>query len=165
MQTASYTGQMASLLDRRYRKTNRISTEVRTSPDGDVLFASTRGLEASEKGYLIAIPLDPATGYITGTATIPSGKDFEEYPPLHRWQTPTSGGWANAISVCPTLGSGGEVFLCLTDSEQGWVWILSWTRERGFEVTGSLNLNDVGGDDSGEGTKGGIGASVAVWYD
>jgi hypothetical protein len=146
-------------------KSDRITAEVRTSPIGDVLFASTRGLEPTEKGYLIAVPLDFRTGYITGTPFTPQGKTIEEYPVLHRWQTPTSGGWANAISVCPKYGRKGEVFLCLTDSEQGWVWALEWTRREGFGIVGGVNLNRIEGIDKDEGTTGDIGASVAVWYD
>ncbi|KAJ9098575.1 hypothetical protein QFC20_005918 [Naganishia adeliensis] len=131
--------------------------EVRTSPSGDVLFASTRGLEPTEKGYVIAVPLDPNTGYMIPHPTSSDGTTVE---PTHRWQTPTSGGWANAISVCPVVGLRREVFLCLTDSEQGWVWMLRWKREEGFAVVGSVNLNDVGAEGERD-----IGASVAVWLD
>lgn len=81
---------------------------------------------------------------------------------MHRWQTPTSGGWANAISVCRRVGPRGEVWLCLTDSEEGWVWMLRWTPEDGFAIVGSVNLNDV--DAAGEGERD-IGASVAVWLE
>lgn len=134
-----------------------VHVEVRTSPSGDVLFASTRGLEPTEKGYVIAVPLDPNTGYMIPHPTSSEGTTVE---PTHRWQAPTSGGWANAISVCPVVGLRREVFLCLTDSEQGWVWILCWTREEGFAVVGSVNLNDVGAEGERD-----IGASVAVWLE
>jgi hypothetical protein len=132
--------------------------EVRTSPSGDTLFASTRGLEHTEKGYVIAVPIDTATGYMVPTHT----SSPDEVEPLHRWQTPTSGGWANAISVCPTVGPRGEVFICLTDSEEGWVWMLRWTREDGFEIVGTVNLNDANDEEFGERD---VGASVAVWLD
>jgi hypothetical protein len=112
------------------------------------------------------------TGYIAGTPRIVDPRSgIEEYLPLHRWQTPTSGGWANALSVCPTTGrdDGSEVYMSLTDSEQGWVWMLQWTRADGFKVAGSVNLNDFQGE-RGEATVGAeekrdIGASVTVWYD
>ncbi|KAJ9111210.1 hypothetical protein QFC22_006585 [Naganishia vaughanmartiniae] len=98
--------------------------KVRTSPAGDVLFASTRGLEPSQKGYIISVALDPMTEYIAGTPTVADPRSgMEECLPLHRWQTPTSGGWANALSVCPTTGrhNGSEVYMSLTDSGQRWV--------------------------------------------
>ncbi|KAJ9117002.1 hypothetical protein QFC22_004660 [Naganishia vaughanmartiniae] len=144
-------------------------TEVRTSPAGDVLFASTRGLEPSEKGYVIAIPLDPATSLYSGESNIHAASGSEEYLPVHRWQTPTSGGWANAIAVCPEVGAKGEVWMTLTDSEEGWVWMLRWTLAEGFEVVGSVNLNDSGEGDVRKAKKAEgkdiIGASVTVWYD
>lgn len=87
---------------------------------------------------------------------------------MHRWQTPSSGGWANAISICPETGPCGEIYLCLTDSEWGYVWALEWTREGSFEIIGSLNLNEVTNDcytpEQRRGPKEDIGASVAVWY-
>lgn len=56
------------------------------------------------------------------------------------------------------------MFLSLTDSEEGWVWVLSWTAEPepegGFRVVGRVNLND----GAGEGERD-VGASVAVWVD
>lgn len=92
----------------------------------------------------------------------------EEYKPIHRWQTPTSGGWANAISVCPTVGSKGEVWISLTDSEEGWVWMLQWTKVGGFAVVGSVNLNELKDQEEKVQKKDGqevVGASVTVWYD
>ncbi|KAJ9113871.1 hypothetical protein QFC19_000064 [Naganishia cerealis] len=170
-QTVSPTYSLLSITaDRNYCITKSACAEVRTSPKGDVLFASTRGLEPSEKGYIIAVELDPATGKLPSDSTllVNPTSGIEEYVPLHRWQTPTSGGWANAINVCPTLGAGGEVYISLTDSEQGWVWMLQWTLADGFEVVGSVNLNEYGEEGNQEivPKKGdGIGASVTVWYD
>ncbi|KAJ9101802.1 hypothetical protein QFC21_003141 [Naganishia friedmannii] len=143
--------------------------EVRTSPAGDVLFASTRGLKPSEKGYIIAIALDPATGLFSGESNIDATSGNEEHTSLHRWETLTSGGWANAIAVCPEVGSNGEVWISLTDSEEGWVWMLQWMLARGFEIVGRVYLNQVEeGNIKEEETAEGkdvIGASVTVWYD
>jgi hypothetical protein len=121
--------------------------EVRLSPSADLLFASTRGLEPQTKGYVAAWALTPS-----GRLAVPplDGDDTN----LHRFETRTSGGWANAIAVCPELGPGGEVFLTLTDSEEGFVQVLSYTRDEGFEV-----LDEVPVGSSGEH----VGASVAVW--
>ncbi|RSH95752.1 hypothetical protein EHS25_000844 [Saitozyma podzolica] len=121
--------------------------EVRLSPSADILFASTRGLEPHTKGYVVAWSLTPS-----GRLAVPAldGDDTS----LHRFETRTSGGWANAIAVCPELGPRGEVFLTLTDSEEGFVQVLSYTRDEGFEV-----LDEVPVGSSGEH----VGASVAVW--
>ena len=73
---------------------------------------------------------------------------------MHRMETKTSGGWANAIAVCPTVGTKGEIFLTLTDSEEGFLQILSYTKENGFAVLDETKL----GPDTES-----IGASVAVW--
>ncbi|KAJ9122782.1 hypothetical protein QFC24_004213 [Naganishia onofrii] len=142
--------------------------EVRTSPAGDVLFASTRGLKPTEKGYIIALPLDLTTGLISGNPHVNASSGNAEHTPLHRWQTPTSGGWANAIAVCPIVGPKGQVWISLTDSEEGWVWMLQWTLPGGFEVLGSVNLNeneDVWQKDDKRKGEEVVGASVTVWYD
>lgn len=48
--------------------------------------------------------------------------------------------------------------MTLTDSEVGFVQVLSWREGEGFEVLAECGLG------SGEG-EGKVGASVAVWYD
>jgi hypothetical protein len=116
---------------------------VRLSPNADTLFGSTRGLEAKTKGYVAAWDLLP-NGRLAK-----SNEDAK-----HRIETRTSGGWANAIAACPSLGPQGEVFLSLTDSEEGFIQILSYTKAGGFKVADEVKL----GSDSEQ-----IGASVAVW--
>jgi len=117
--------------------------EVRLSPSADTLFGSTRGLEAKTKGYVASWPLLPS-----GRLALPE-KDAS-----HRLQTRTSGGWANAIAVCPTVGLDGAVFLTLTDSEEGFVQILGFGKEGGFNVLDEIKLASK--DEH-------VGASVAVW--
>lgn len=72
----------------------------------------------------------------------------------HRFETRTSGGWANAIATCPVLGFDGEVLLTLTDSEEGFIQVLSYTKEGGFTVADEVILST---------EKEHNGASVAVW--
>ena len=73
---------------------------------------------------------------------------------LHRFETRTSGGWANAIAVCPTVGPSGEIYLSLADSEEGFLQILGFTKEAGFRVIDEVKLGS-------EAEK--VGASVALW--
>jgi carboxy-cis,cis-muconate cyclase len=121
--------------------------EVRLSPDARVLFGSTRGLEKGTRGWVTAWNLTPegrlvdAKGADAGAAT-------------HRFETPTSGGWANAIAVCPNYGPRGEVFLTLTDSEDGTLQVLGYLPDEGFKVVDEVKVG-TGGDEHG--------ASVAVW--
>lgn len=112
--------------------------EVRLSPMADVVFGSTRGLKDGTRGWVAAWNLRP-DGTMQGTE------------PAHRLETRTSGGWANAIAVCPDLGPEGEVYLTLTDSEGCAVSILSYT-PAGFTVLDELKLNDFE-----------HGSAVAVW--
>lgn len=120
--------------------------EVRLSPSADTLFGSTRGLEAKTKGYVAAWALRP-----DGRLVNPDPEQC-----MHRMQTRTSGGWANAIAVCPTLGGKDldQAYLTLTDSEEGFIQVLGFTREHGFKVLDEVKL---GGEDEQ------VGASVAVW--
>lgn len=113
------------------------------------LYASTRGLEATTKGYVAVYALDEE-GAIKG-------------PALAIHETRTSGGLANAVEPAPKglynksprLGKGpGEEFVALTDSEEGWVVILGWDGERLREVA-AVKLK---GEDGSV-----VGAATAVW--
>ncbi|SGY79994.1 BQ5605_C008g05276 [Microbotryum silenes-dioicae] len=104
--------------------------EVRLSPSNSsstpsYLYASTRGLEPSTLGYVAVFKL------------LPSGL-FASPEPLAMLQTPTSGGWANAIEPAPwastSEGAEGKDYLALTDSEEGLVMVLSWNGEELKEV-------------------------------
>lgn len=77
--------------------------------------------------------------------------------PLALWETPTSGGWANAVEPAPkgisTLTQdGGCDYLALTDSEEGLVMVLSWDG-KAVEELARTKLPD------------GAGAATAVWLD
>lgn len=101
--------------------------EVRLSPGTNptFLFASTRGLEEGKtRGWVCTWRLNPSTGLAIAQ------DESKTIQPTHRYRTPTSGGWANAIEPCPWFVSSsskegqGDVYACLTDSEQGRVSIL-----------------------------------------
>ncbi|SNX85509.1 related to muconate cycloisomerase [Melanopsichium pennsylvanicum] len=105
--------------------------EVRLSPsaaqsDGEYplyMFASTRGLAAGTKGWVAVFQLDRDGG------VVPQERDEKDElgDALCLWQTPTSGGWANAIEPAPTALCGplGDAqYAVLTDSEVGEVRML-----------------------------------------
>ncbi|RMZ91781.1 hypothetical protein DV736_g961, partial [Chaetothyriales sp. CBS 134916] len=93
--------------------------EVRSSlSGGDTprwIYASTRGLQVGTKGWLAVFAID-ADGHVDARA---GDKGL-----VALWETPTSGGWANAVQPGPTVN--GIEYLALTDSEEGWVFVVSW---------------------------------------
>ena len=110
-----------------------------------VLYASNRGLEAGTKGYVAAYALDEH-GHIDKTAG--------EKGLLHMWETPTSGGWANAIQPAPkgTTGEDDTEYISLTDGEIGMVMILGFNGKTGrFSELARVRLDE------------GAGAATAVW--
>ncbi|KAK5051565.1 hypothetical protein LTR84_003217 [Exophiala bonariae] len=123
--------------------------EVRTSlSNGEkpqYLYASTRGLEKGKKGYVAVYALGE-DGYVDQSAG--SGGDERYAGLLDMYTTPTSGGWANAVQPGPTVD--GVEYLALTDSDEGFVFVLSWDGKRISEVA-RVNLGD------------GEGAATAVW--
>lgn len=123
--------------------------EVRTSlSDGakpKYLYASTRGLEEGKKGYVAVYALDEDGRIDTSSQ---SGADERYAGLLDMYTTPTSGGWANAVQPGPTID--GVEYLALTDSEEGFVFVLSWDGKKITEVA-RVNLGD------------GEGAATAVW--
>lgn len=125
--------------------------EVRLSTGPDpahprYLYASTRGLESHTKGYVAVFSLNP-----DGT--------LESDEPIHIWQTPTSGGLANAIEPAPwQKGQGEDIeYAALTDSEEGWVFVLGFD---GKEVREVARLS-LGRTEEGEV----VGVATAVWVD
>ncbi|KXL46537.1 hypothetical protein M433DRAFT_65607 [Acidomyces richmondensis BFW] len=111
------------------------------------LYASSRGLESHTKGYVTVFPL-----HADGTLASDEALDM--------WETPTSGGIANAIEPAPYVSelTGQEKFtdyLALTDSEKGWVFVLSFD---GREIKEVARVN-LGRTDEGEVVK----AATAVW--
>ena len=123
--------------------------EVRYSTGPDplrprYLYASNRGLDAATKGYVAAYELNEE-GYL------------ESEQPTHIWETPTSGGLANAVEPAPwQKGQSEDVeYLALTDSQEGWVSVLSFDGKEIKEVS-KVNLGK-----TEEGKV--VGAATAVW--
>ena len=121
--------------------------EVRTSlSDGlapKYLFASTRSLEAKTKGFVAAFRL-------TNEGLVDDGgvKGKEQQGLITLWETPTSGGWANAIQPGPTID--GIEYIALTDSEESLVTVLGWDG-RQFHEAARAKLDEEAG------------AATAVW--
>ncbi|KAF2766083.1 muconate cycloisomerase I, MLE [Teratosphaeria nubilosa] len=131
---------------------NYWADEVRLSAAGPdkthprYMYASTRGLKAETKGYVAVFPL-----HSDGT--------LQSETALHIWETPTSGGIANAIEPAPASveEAGAVEYLAMTDSEEGWVFILNFDTEKGrIAEVARVNL---GKTDAGEVVK----AATAVW--
>ena len=138
--------------------TLRLSPPTPRSPTPTHLFATTRGAHTSHKGFLAVF------------AVLPSGLLDAAASKTERWQTPTSGGKANAIEVrskAPRGGRGGDgaggadgVWVVLTDDEpgKGGVWVLEWDGEG----TGGVRVVAEWSGERGESMDG---ASHAVWLD
>ncbi|KAI9720746.1 MAG: hypothetical protein M1828_005537 [Chrysothrix sp. TS-e1954] len=120
--------------------------EVRISPSypgtpPKYLYASTRGLEASTNGYVSVFKLEK-DGALVGDA-------------IDCFETRTSGGIANAIEPAPySANTRGIEYLTLTDSQEGWVSVLSFDGSTIKEVA-KLKLQ---GNDSEV-----VQAATAVW--
>lgn len=99
---------------------------MRVSPSQEYLYCSTRHLtekSPSQKGWVAVYPL-PSSGLLDSTTE-----------PLAMWETPTSGGWANAVEPAPkNYNTAAEEFVALTDSEEGLVLILGFDGVRVREV-------------------------------
>lgn len=107
------------------------------------LYASNRGLEAETMGYVAAYRLKE-DGYV------------ESEEPIDIWETPTSGGLANAIEPAPWRKDHGDVdYLALTDSQEGWVSVLKFDGKKISEVD-KVNL---GKTEDGKV----VGCATAVW--
>lgn len=119
--------------------------EVRVSASGDgrpkFLYASTRGLKKETMGYVAVFRLDEE-GNVVGDA-------------LEIWETSTSGGWANAVEPAPMSGNSGPEWLALTDSEEGWVFVLGFHEGRILEVARCKLEPETSGEVPG--------AATAVW--
>jgi carboxy-cis,cis-muconate cyclase len=133
--------------------------EVRTSPGQKPthLLASTRGLEPETKGYVALFALDDE-GYFKGLSRDLKVKQEGEVEWLDIWQSPTSGGWANAVEPCYKYLKGPDgqeyTYAALTDSEQGLVMVLQIKDDKIIEVA-RLSLGEHQGKVRG--------AATAVW--
>ena len=128
------------------------------------LYASTRGLKEGRKGYVAVYEL-AEDGLINGAELVPdeyekesAGKEWRDDDQsglLCMFETVNSGGWANAVQPGPTVE--GTEYIAMTDSEEGFVFVLSWDGKELREAA-RVNLND--GTDT---VKGKHGAATAVW--
>ena len=116
------------------------------------LFATTRGNTPAHRGYLAVFALTPegllaappsrtsasAANHVTSSSNYLGEAEVE---PVERYETPTSGGKANAIEIAPysisssyssvgTTDSDGVEWIVLTDDEQGYVLVLEWSANR-----------------------------------
>lgn len=139
--------------------------EVRTSLSDDAepkyLYASTRGLKEGRKGYVAVYELT-TQGLIAGAEIVPEDyseskewRDDDQSGLLCMYETATSGGWANAVQPGPTVDS--VEYIAMTDSEEGFVFVLAWDGKDITEVA-RVNLNE-----STESSAGKHGAATAVW--
>ncbi|KID95930.1 Muconate cycloisomerase 1, partial [Metarhizium majus ARSEF 297] len=146
--------QGASVLPLGKNASEYAADEVRfsTGPPGHApryLFASTRGSDASLKGYVSAFELD-SEGRLVRTEAI------------DLWETPTSGGGSNAVEPAPWVaGASPDVqYLALTDAAAGKVYILSFDGARIHEVSEVALEIPASDEDKFNGT---VQAATAVW--
>jgi len=125
----------------------RLSTSCGRSGRPKYIYASTRGLKDDVKGYVAAIAIDEG-GQLGQT--------------LHIWETPTSGGWANAVEPAPAYAYGDSSdgddtreWIALTDSQEGYVFILAFDGTH-IEEVARVKLE---AENSGEV----ISAATAIW--
>jgi len=121
----------------------RVSSTVGKGMSPRYLYASTRGLEARTKGYVAVFGLD-GEGGIVGEA-------------LAIYETATSGGIANAVEPAPKRDGSDEEdveYLALTDSQEGWVFVLDFDGRQITEVA-RVKLEEEGVDV--------VKAATAVW--
>lgn len=126
------------------------------------MFASTRGLASGTKGWVAVFQLDE-DGLV-----VPQGRAEKDElgDALCLWQTPTSGGWANAIEPAPTFlqGSRGSAqYAVLTDSEVGVVRMLRLDVSAASQPSNVL-IKEVATLDLGNDAQGKLReAATAVW--
>ncbi|KAA1089429.1 hypothetical protein PGT21_017972 [Puccinia graminis f. sp. tritici] len=104
----------------------------------EYIFATTRGADRSQRGQL---------------AVFEYNSDTRTLKVLLRWETPTSGGKANAIEFSPLKLPRNVVELVLTDDDVGWVSVLECDLSHQTVTVISSCLID----------QKGVGASHAVW--
>jgi carboxy-cis,cis-muconate cyclase len=104
------------------------------------LYASTRGLEKETKGYVAVFGLDE-NGLVQGEA-------------IEIFETATSGGIANAVEPAPMVEGQEVEFLAMTDSQEGYVFVLAFD---GKKITEVAKTQLVGEDGKS------LAAATAVW--
>jgi carboxy-cis,cis-muconate cyclase len=123
------------------------------SPLPSHLFTTTRGTNTSINGFLTVFSI------------LPTGLLDTQESKIERWQTPSSGGPANAIELKAKGGHGHEhdaegAWIILTDAatEASGVWILEWNGEG----TGGIKIVTAWSSEGGVSLDG---ASIAIWLD
>ncbi|KAG9944157.1 Muconate cycloisomerase 1, partial [Aureobasidium melanogenum] len=112
-----------------------------TSGRPNYLYASTRGLEKETKGYVAVFELDEE-GLLRGEA-------------IDIFETATSGGIANAIEPAPMVEGQEEVeYLAMTDSQEGYVFMLAFDGKKIKEIARTQLLGEDGKS---------LAAATAVW--
>lgn len=105
----------------------RVSRPVEGAPK--YLYASTRGLDKACKGYVAAFRLNE-DGTIDGEA-------------IEMFETATSGGIANAIEPAPNSDdAAGIEYMTLTDSDEGWVFVLGFDGKSFYEAARTRLLGE-----------------------
>ncbi len=135
--------------------------EVRLSPASargfpEYLIASTRGLDAQTKGYVSVYSLDEH-GYLTSPGA--GDKDYSGCRPNDIFETPTSGGLANAVEPLRELVDG-ECHFALTDSEQGLLLVLKLQQGQGDDDVRIVEAARLPFEKLGDKTRG---LATAVW--
>ncbi|GAA5867521.1 hypothetical protein JCM1840_002537 [Sporobolomyces johnsonii] len=155
---------------------------LRLSSDGRRLYVTTRGKTPRERGWVsvwkVADDGSIDESDISSSSSRESQEEETGYGALSRFETPTSGGKANAIEVCPfhvhvtpprdpttaaaaAAAVDGHDYVVLTDDEQGWVWVLEW-RDEWNELREVAGVQ-LGRQDGADEDESGTGASHAVW--
>ncbi|KAI5203888.1 Muconate cycloisomerase 1 [Aureobasidium subglaciale] len=117
----------------------RLSRPVSGPPK--YLYASTRGLEKETKGYVAVFALDEQ-GSVSGDA-------------IEIYETATSGGIANAIEPAPGVEEQqGVEYVAMTDSEEGYVFVLAFDGSKIKEVARKQLVGEDGKT---------LAAATAVW--
>ncbi|KAH0381065.1 Muconate cycloisomerase 1, partial [Aureobasidium melanogenum] len=112
-----------------------------TSGHPRYLYASTRGLEKETKGYVAVFELDEGC-LVQGEA-------------IDIFETATSGGIANAIEPAPMVQGQGEVeYLAMTDSQEGYVFMLAFDGKKIKEIARTQLVGEDGKT---------LAAATAVW--
>ncbi|GAA5924476.1 hypothetical protein JCM1841_004596 [Sporobolomyces salmonicolor] len=134
---------------------------LRLSSDGRRLYVTTRGKTARERGWVSVWKVAEDGSIDERDSSASQGE--RGYGALSRFETPTSGGKANAIEVFPfqEAAADGHDYIILTDDEQGWVWVLEW-RDEWSELREVAGVQ-LGRQDGAEEDERETGASHAVW--
>ncbi|KAJ8490031.1 hypothetical protein ONZ45_g13350 [Pleurotus djamor] len=133
--------------------TLRLTPPTPSNPSPRYLFATTRGATPQTKGWLAVFRLDD------------HGNFFGDEDGVERWETPTSGGKANAIELLQQDQNENGVWVVLTDDDESvengnpGLRVLEWN---GWETGGVRVVAEWPDEDIKEPMRGG---SHALWLD